>query len=182
MFSPANCEYQCISRRNISAITIIGVPAEVYSYGSQYWAICISASIVALFTAHFFLPIFYDLQIVSCFTYLEMRFGQRLCSLASGLYTIGILFYLPLIVYAPAMAFSQVTGLNLHLITPITCLVCVFYTTFGGLRAVVWTDTIQFGSMFVAIAAVVYLGTSQLGGVAEVFEIADRGDRLVWFE
>lgn len=163
-------------------MTILGVPAEMYGYGIQYWATSISGLIVAIVTAHFFLPVFYDLQIVSCFTYLQKRFGQSVCSLASGIYTVAIVVHLPLLVYAPAIAFSQVTGVNLHLITPITCIVCVFYTTFGGLRAVVWTDTIQFGSMIVAIAAVIYLGTSQLGGVAEVFKIAERGDRMILFE
>lgn len=163
-------------------MSILGVPAEMYAYGIQYWATCISGIIVALTTAYFFLPVFYDLQIISCFTYLERRFGQRVCSLASGIYTIATVVHLPLVVYAPAIAFSQVTGVNLHLITPITCVICVFYTTFGGLRAVVWTDTIQFGAMMVAIAAVIYMGTSYLGGFYEVFQIAERGQRMVLFE
>lgn len=167
---------------HISAVTILGVPAEMYGYGIQYWATAISGLIVAIVTAHFFMPVFYDLQIVSTFTYLEKRFGQRVCSLASGIFTIAIVVHLPLLVYAPAIAFSQVTGVNLHLITPITCVVCVFYTTFGGLRAVVWTDTIQFGSMMLGIAAVIYLGTSQLGGISEVFKIAERGERMILFE
>lgn len=174
--------YSISSYSHISAVTILGVPAEMYAYGIQYWATAISGILVAIVTAHFFLPVFYDLHIVSSFTYLEKRFGQRVCSLASGIYTIASVFHLPLLVYAPAIAFSQVTGVNLHLITPITCVVCVFYTTFGGLRAVVWTDTIQFGSMMVALAAVIYLGTKQLGGIGEVFASADRGDRMILFE
>lgn len=40
----------------------------------------------------------------------------------------------PLLVYTPSLAFSQVTGINLHYITPILVIVCIFYTTFGGLR------------------------------------------------
>lgn len=167
---------------HISAVTILGVPAEMYAYGIQYWATSISGFVIIIITAHFFLPVFYDLQIVSTFTYLEKRFGRAVCSLASGIYTVATVVHLPLLVYAPAIAFSQVTGVNLHAITPITCVVCVFYTTFGGLRAVVWTDTVQFGSMIVAIAAVIYLGTSELGGIAEVFKIAERGERMVLFE
>lgn len=154
----------------------------MYSYGIQYWATAISGLIITIVTAYFFLPVFYDLQIISCFTYLERRFGQRVCSLASGIYTLAIVVHLPLLVYAPALAFSQVTGVNLYVITPITCVICIFYTTFGGLRAVVWTDTLQFGSMIGALFAVMYLGTSKLGGVSEVFKIADRGGRLIFFE
>lgn len=40
----------------------------------------------------------------------------------------------PLLVYTPSLAFAQVSGINLHYITPILVFVCVFYTTFGGLR------------------------------------------------
>lgn len=61
-----------------------------------------------------------------------------------------MLLYIPIVIYVPALAFSQgkqkcilkfigtiyeiqfvilVTGINLHLITPIVCVVCIFYTT-----------------------------------------------------
>lgn len=154
----------------------------MYAYGIQYWATAISGLIVTIITAYFFLPVFYDLQIVSCFTYLERRYSQSVCSLASAMYTISIVVHLPLLVYAPAIAFSQVTGVNLYVITPITCVICIFYTTFGGVRAVIWTDTLQFTAMVGAIGAVIYLGTSQLGGFAEVFRLADEGKRLIFFE
>lgn len=36
--------------------------------------------------------------------------------------------YLPIVIYVPALAFNQVTGVNIHTITPIVCLICVFYT------------------------------------------------------
>lgn len=34
--------------------------------------------------------------------------------------------------------FITVTGVNVHLITPIVCIVCIFYTCVGGMKAVVW--------------------------------------------
>lgn len=105
-----------------------------------------------------------------------------MCSLASGLYTLFVILVLPLLVYAPAIAFSQVTGVNLHVITPIICVICVFYTTFGGLRAVVWADTFQFLAMIGAIATIMYLGTSRAGGVSKIFESNDRGGRLILFK
>ena len=46
----------------ISAITILGTPAEMYVYGTQYWAIGLSYPFVLAATAHCYLPIFYKLQ------------------------------------------------------------------------------------------------------------------------
>lgn len=39
------------------------------------------------------------------------------------------LLYIPLVIYVPALAFNQVTGLNLHAIALLVCAVCIFYTT-----------------------------------------------------
>lgn len=62
------------------------------------------------------------------------------------------------------------------------CIICIFYTTFGGLRAVVWTDTLQFVAMVGSIIIVMILGTLTVGGFINVFEIAERGQRLIWFK
>jgi Na+/proline symporter len=49
-------------------------------------------------------------------------------------------------------------------------------------RAVVWTDTLQFSAMIGAVLFVMVLGTIKMGGVGNVFEIAERSGRLVWFK
>ena len=51
--------------------------------------------------------------------------------------------YMAIVVYAPALALSQVTGVNLYLSVCLICFVCIFYTTLGGMKAVLWTDTLQ---------------------------------------
>lgn len=43
------------------------------------------------------------------------------------------LLYIPLVIYVPALAFNQVTGINLHMIANIVCAVCIFYTTLVSL-------------------------------------------------
>ncbi|XP_035773784.1 sodium-coupled monocarboxylate transporter 1-like [Anopheles albimanus] len=166
---------------HISAITMLGVPAEMYKYGTQYWACSISGTIVTIFMVYVFLPVFHELQTVSCYGYIEQRFDKRTRTLASGLFMFYCLLNTPVIIYAPAIAFSQVTGINVHIITPLICCICIFYTTFGGIRAVIWTDTLQFGAMLCALCVVMVLGTLQLGGVVNVFQLAEAGGRLIWF-
>ncbi|CAO1405272.1 unnamed protein product [Diamesa tonsa] len=170
-----------LTATHISATTLIGVPAEMYKHGIQYWACTISGLMVTLSLHFIFVPVFHELQVVSVYEYLERRYNSTVRKLASLLYMIFVVIISPLLVYVPALAFSQVSGINLHVITPIICCVCIFYTTFGGLRAVIWTDTLQFSSMIVSILIVMVLGTSQVGGIANVFKIADRGNRLIWF-
>lgn len=132
---------------------------------------------------HFvYLPVFHDMQLTSCFSYLELRFDRIVRLTASFVYALSTLFFIPVVIYVPALAFSQVSGVNLHLITPILCVICIFYTTVGGLRAVVWADTIQFLLMLVAIFAIIALGLIDIGGVSEVWTRAQRGGRLIWFE
>lgn len=75
-----------------------------------------------------------------------------------------------------------VTGINVHYITPIISFICTFYTCVGGLRAVVWTDTLQFLVMVGSVVAVCIIGTFEIGGLSEVWKIADRGGRITLFK
>uniref|UniRef100_A0A182NTY1 Sodium/solute symporter n=1 Tax=Anopheles dirus TaxID=7168 RepID=A0A182NTY1_9DIPT len=166
---------------HISGITMLGVPSEMYSHGTQYWMFIIPAFTVAFLMKNIYLPVFYDLQVTSAFTYLELRFDKFVRSAASLVYAIQCIIYIPIVIYVPALAFSQVTGINLHVITPVICVICIFYTTVGGLRAVVWTDTLQFVLMIGACIAVIVLGIYSVGGFMEVWKAADRGERLIFF-
>lgn len=49
-------------------------------------------------------------------------------------------------------------------------------------RAVVYCDTLQFSAMVLAIVAVMILGTNHVGGIEKVFEIAEEGNRLIFFK
>ncbi|CRK91471.1 CLUMA_CG005138, isoform A [Clunio marinus] len=165
-----------------TAISITAtVPAEMYKHGTQYWACAISGIIVTLSVCYIYLPVFHDLGSVSCYAYLEKRYNQQIRQIASFLFFIYVVLMTPLLAYTPSLAFSQVSGISLHYITPILVFVCVFYTTFGGLRAVVWTDTLQFSAMILAVIIVMILGTNEVGGMTNVFNIASEGNRIVWF-
>jgi len=51
----------------MSAILLLGTPAEMVIYGTQYWIICISFFLVIPLAAYIFIPIFYRLQVTSVF-------------------------------------------------------------------------------------------------------------------
>lgn len=167
---------------HISGITLMSIPAEMYANGTQYSVMVVSSVCVGIALTYVYLPVFYELQLTSSFQYLEMRFDKSVRLTASFIYAISIIIFVPIVVYVPALAFSQVSGINLHVITFVTSVICVFYTTVGGLKAVVWTDTLQFVLMIGAVCCVIFLGLGSTGGFMNVWEAADRGGRLVFFK
>uniref|UniRef100_A0A1B0A1P5 Sodium-coupled monocarboxylate transporter 1 n=1 Tax=Glossina pallidipes TaxID=7398 RepID=A0A1B0A1P5_GLOPL len=162
----------------ISGITLLGLPTEVYSFGIQYTYVGIGVIAMGFVMGIFYLPVFHDLNITSTYEYLESRFDRRLRMFGSVMFAIMNIGYLPIVIYVPALAFNQVTGVAVHTITPIVCVICVFYTSLGGLKAVVWTDVVQMISMLGALILVAIKGTLDIGGFNEVFTSAWQSTRI----
>ncbi|KRT84249.1 hypothetical protein AMK59_1454 [Oryctes borbonicus] len=154
----------------LSGITLLVIPVDVYSYGITYWFSVPMLILTNIITYTVYLPVFYELQVTSTFEYLKFRFDVTVSSFASVVFTISQILYLPIVIYVPALALSQATGININVITPVVCIVCIFYTSFGGLKAVVWTDVLQFTVMISSIIVVFYLGLTSTGGLANIWE------------
>ncbi|XP_017116374.1 sodium-coupled monocarboxylate transporter 1 [Drosophila elegans] len=162
----------------ISGITLLGTPTEVYLYGAQYMYIMGSLVLMGFCMYYFFLPVFHELNLISTYKYLEQRYNRSLRLFGSVMFIVASLLWLPIVIYVPAIAFNQATGVNIHIVTPIVCVVCIFYTCIGGLKAVVWTDVIQTIIMFGAMALVLIKGTVDIGGPAVVWQRAQETARL----
>ncbi|XP_038208184.1 sodium-coupled monocarboxylate transporter 1-like isoform X1 [Zerene cesonia] len=154
----------------ISGITLLGSPTEVYMYGTQYSYIIIGIFLMSIFMTQIYLPVFHELKMTSNYEYLSLRFDNKVRLFGSMLFVFAMIGWLPIVIYVPALAFNQVTGVNIHIITPIVCLVCIFYTSAGGLQAVVWTDVIQITVMLGAMALVAVKGTLDIGGFGVVWQ------------
>lgn len=72
--------------------------------------------------------------------------------------------------------------MNIYLVTPVISAICIFYTTIGGLKTVVWTDTLQFSMTLLTLGFILIMGTVSVGGFANVWEKAKDGDRLDIFK
>ncbi|KAH8417108.1 hypothetical protein KR222_003258 [Zaprionus bogoriensis] len=166
----------------VSGIFLLGTSTEVYVHGTQYAFIVVTLAIAGIISWYVFLPVFCNLQLTSTFEYFELRFSKSTRAVASTLFTVTTLIWLPIVIYVPALAFNQVTGINVHIITPLVCIVCVFYTTVGGLKAVVWTDVIQTVIMVGAVLFVVIKGTIDVGGLGVVIQRNLESGRLEWPE
>ncbi|XP_021928486.1 sodium-coupled monocarboxylate transporter 1-like isoform X3 [Zootermopsis nevadensis] len=154
----------------ISGITLLGTPTEIYVYGIQYVYIAGGVIAMGVIMGSAYLPVFHSLQLISTYEYLERRFNKHVRLFGSFLFSLGLVTWLPIVIYVPALAFNQVTGINVHVITPAVCIVCIFYTCVGGLKAVVWTDVIQTLIMFGAMVLIIIKGTIDVGGFSVVWE------------
>uniref|UniRef100_A0A3B4WG61 Solute carrier family 5 member 6 n=1 Tax=Seriola lalandi dorsalis TaxID=1841481 RepID=A0A3B4WG61_SERLL len=161
-----------------SAVAIIGVPAEIYTHGTQYWFIGFAYILGLFIPAHVFIPVFYRLQVSSAYQYLELRFSKAVRICGTLTFICQMVIYMGICVYTPAFALNAVTGFELWGTVLATGLVCTLYTTMGGLKAVIWTDVFQTVVMFAGQLAVIVVGVQKTGGVSEVWRKVLEGNRI----
>ncbi|XP_070815369.1 sodium-coupled monocarboxylate transporter 1 [Chaetodon trifascialis] len=166
----------------MSGITVIGTPAEAYRYGASFWLFAFSYSIMSAVTAEVFVPLFYRLGITSTYEYLELRFSRPLRLIGTSMYIVQTALYTGLVIYAPALALNQITGLDLWGVLVATGAVCIIYCTLGGLKAVIWTDVLQMVIMLAGFVAVIARGAVLQGGLTNIWEDAGQGGRLEVFD
>ncbi|XP_017578344.1 sodium-coupled monocarboxylate transporter 2 [Pygocentrus nattereri] len=166
----------------MSAVTVIGAPSDVYRFGASYVIFGIAYMFVVILTAELFLPVFYRSGITSTYEYLELRFCKAVRVAATLIYMVQTILYTGVVVYAPALALNQVTKFNLWGSIIATGVVCTFYCTLGGLKAVVWSDAFQMVVMVVGFLTVLVQGSDRSGGIVTVWKTAQAGDRLKVFD
>uniref|UniRef100_A0A673AC22 Solute carrier family 5 member 5 n=1 Tax=Sphaeramia orbicularis TaxID=375764 RepID=A0A673AC22_9TELE len=162
----------------MSAVQVLGVPAEASRYGFKFLYMCLGQSINSLLTALLFLPVFFRLGITSTNQYLRMRFGRGMQLLGSIQFIVATLLYTGIVIYAPALILNEATGLNMWVSLFSTGIICTLYTTLGGMKAVIWTDVFQIVVMLSGFVAIFIQGTVLVGGPALVVEIARNGSRI----
>ena len=117
-----------------------------------------------------FIPVYSKLNCATAYEYLEQRFHVSVRCLASSLFVVLRIAWMAAATYAASVAISGISGLDQYLVM------------FGGLRAVMWTDVIQFFVFFGTIlfaAALLVSGTE--GGASQIFDTYFSGrDRLVF--
>ncbi|XP_053603707.1 putative sodium-dependent multivitamin transporter isoform X2 [Plodia interpunctella] len=162
----------------MSAITLLGVSAENYYNGMIFVVINLSYGLIIPTCTKFYLPVFFGLQKTSTYEYLELRFGSKIRMLTSLTYTLQMLLYNGIVLYTPALVLESVTGLNRLISILAVGLVCTFYSTLGGMKAVLFTDVLQSCLMFAALISIIVFSSISLGGFSQIFIKASEGGRI----
>ncbi|GCC18284.1 hypothetical protein chiPu_0017875 [Chiloscyllium punctatum] len=114
--------------------------------------------------------------------YLNLRYNKIARYIGTSFFVTQTVLYTGIVIYAPALALNQVTGFDLWGVLVATGLVCTFYCTLGGLKAVVWTDVFQMTVMIIGFVAVIIRGAVIHGGFAKVLNISYHGGRLNFWD
>jgi sodium-coupled monocarboxylate transporter 8/12 len=164
-----------------SGISYLGAPAESFFYDLRYLWVVASFLLATPITTLIFLPKFRSGNFFTAYEYLERRFDWRLRKIASILFILRVTFYLGLAIYAPALAIMDVTGWPLWISVLATGSIATIYTTFGGMKAVIWTDAIQFIILCGGILVILVVAISRVpGGFNAAWHLASM-DRKTQF-
>jgi SSS family transporter len=163
----------------ISAVTIISVPATAYSENWQYVQFFVGSSLAKLAVAFLFIPAFYRHQVTTIYEFLAHRFG------AASQVTGSIFFFVTRLagsgvrLMAAALAVSVLVGWPLAPTIALFTAVSIGYIAAGGVKANVWTNVFQ-ALMFLAAGAatLVFLLSQIEGGLATVSRVAGEAGRL----
>ncbi|MEM9340056.1 MAG: sodium:solute symporter [Bacteroidota bacterium] len=140
---------------SLSGVTFISVPGEVANSNFYYFQVVMGYLLGYLVIAKVLLPIYYRLNLVSIYTYLEQRFG--FWSYKSGAFfflisrIVGASFRLFLVAGVLQIAFFDAFNLPFWVAVLTTILLIWAYTFRGGIKTIVWTDTLQTTFMLISV-------------------------------
>jgi Na+/proline symporter len=130
-----------------SAISYMGEPAYIFKEDLQRaLAFVLTFPLMMVLVAWLFVPFLARLRLYTIYEYLERRFGVVPRSLASLLFLLLRGGHIAVAIYAQALALTLITGLDTAPAVLLCGAVVTLYTVFGGMKAVIWTDVLQFSS------------------------------------
>ncbi|KAK8375833.1 hypothetical protein O3P69_008523 [Scylla paramamosain] len=163
----------------VSAITLLGNAAEMYAFGTQLWMNHFGIVLGFVFVHLVNLKVLYPLRITSVFTYIEGRFQSKALRSFTTVFTfLGTFLYLGLCAYTPSLAMQTLTGLPTWASIVIMGGICTFYSAWGGVRAVVYTDMLQVLVMVVGVVVILVTAVMEVGGLGRVWEVARQHGRV----
>jgi len=166
----------------ISAMTIVGVPAVGFRENWEYLQFFIGSAIARVFIAYFFIPAFYRFNCTTIYEFLKHRFGRASQYSGSVFFFFTRLLASGVRLYAASLAVSVLMGWSLLWTLLFFSVVSMIFITFGGIRAVIWTGVFEAISFYAAaLILIAYLLLHIKGGVALAFQTALEAGKLSIF-
>ncbi|MCH7398602.1 sodium:solute symporter [Belliella sp. DSM 107340] len=152
---------------SLSGVTFISVPGEVGNSNFYYFQVVMGYTLGYFVIAKVLLPLYYRLNLVSIYAYLEDRFG--FWSYKSGAFffilsrTLGSSIRVFLVAGVLQLILFDRWEIPFWVSVLITVSLIWLYTHRGGIKTVVWTDTLQTFFMLAAVLTSIYLIGKDLG-------------------
>ncbi len=146
----------------VSALSFLGGPAWTYAESLAVVAIHLNYPIVIFFVITLFLPFFFNSGVASIYDYMERRFGPTSRIVISAVFLVSQALTSAAILYATSLVIQFITGIDVKAAIVIVTVVALVYTMMGGITAVIWTDVIQAGVLFVGATIIFVALLSEL--------------------
>lgn len=129
---------------SLSAFSIVMVPGEIFNHGLSMFVLGLFTPFMTILACSIFLRFYFKLGSFTPFAYLEYRYSPAVRSMVAGLGLYSSMTYLGMVLFSTSKIFLGAAGWPAWFsILLIGCISLVF-TSAGGLKAVVWTDVMQF--------------------------------------
>ena len=146
---------------SLSGVTFISVPGWVKSIDFTYMQMVFGYMLGYIVVANILLPLYYRLNLTSIYSYLDGRFGKTAYKTGASFFllsrTIGASFRLFLMANVLQITVFDAWNIPFFVTVLLTILLIWLYTFKGGIKTIVWTDTLQTLFMLLAVGVSIYL-------------------------
>ncbi|RYF92847.1 MAG: sodium:solute symporter, partial [Chitinophagaceae bacterium] len=166
---------------SLSGVTFVSVPGTVGGAGFAYFQVVIGYVIGYVLIAYILLPLYYRLNLTSIYNYLQHRFGMVSYKTGALFFiisrTLGATARLYLVINVLQIFILDQLGVPFAATTFVILLMILLYTFEGGVKTIVFTDTLQTSFMLLGlIVAIVYIMQSMGGSLGSVMgELNEKG-------
>src|ERR1043166_5088546 len=170
-----------IGAAETSALTIIGVPGRAYGDDLTLIQVIIGYVIARIFLAVIMVPHYLRGEIYSPYQLLANKFGASARQTAGGFFLLSETLAAGVRVYVVSIPIQLMLGVNVFTAIVLFVALSLVYTYIGGVKAVIWTDAVQFG-LFLAggIFTLFYIPSLLPGGASTLWREAAAGEKLRW--
>ena len=152
---------------SLSGVTFMSVPGGVLADHFFYLQIVLGYFIGYMVVAFVLLPLYYRLNLTSIYSYLGERFGSRSYMTGASFFllsrTLGACARIYLVLNVLQVFILDSWGVPFAVTTAVILLMILLYTYQGGVKTIVWTDTLQTTFMVLALIVTVWFIASTLG-------------------
>lgn len=145
---------------SLSGMTFISVPGTVGKAGFGYFQVVIGYWLGYFAVAYVLLPVYYRMQLTSIYTYLDKRLGRNAYKTGALFFilsrTLGATLRLYLVIKVLEKFVLEGVGIPFEITAIIILGLILLYTYRGGVKTIVWTDTLQTTFMLLALVICVF--------------------------
>jgi SSS family solute:Na+ symporter len=136
-----------------SAITFLSAPGLAYTSGMSFVQFYFGLPLAMIVLCITFVPIFHRLKVYTAYEYLEQRFDLNTRALTAFLFLIQRGLSTGITIYAPSIILSTILNIDTTYTTLFIGCIVVFYTVYGGTKAVSYTQLLQMSIIFCGLFA-----------------------------